>query len=189
MFPWPLIHGIAAPQWWSPDPRAIFVLDGFHVSRSLARTIRSGKFAVTSDRDFHGVITGCATTGDRRGKTWLMPDMIAAYSELHRLGHAHSVEAWQGDRLVGGTYGVAIGAFFAAESMFFRERDASKVALTRLVQHLTARQYELLDIQQLTDHTASLGAIEIRRAVYLRRLARAVCQPVTFGKITPDATT
>ncbi len=186
LFPWPLIHGIDAPQWWSPDPRAIFELEGFHVSRSLARTLHRGKFRVTSDLDFRGVITGCATAGDRRGKTWLVPDMIAAYHELHRLGHVHSVEAWQGDRLVGGTYGVAIGAFFAAESMFFCERDASKVALTHLVRHLDSRGYELLDIQQLTEHTARLGAIEIPRRIYLRRLANAVKRPVTFGEITTD---
>ncbi len=183
MFPWPLIEGIDLPQWWSPNPRAIFELDRFHISRSLARTLRGGKFMVTTNRDFSAVIAGCGTAGDRRGHTWLIPEMIAAYSELHRLRHAHSVEVWQANRLVGGTYGVAIGGFFAAESMFFLERDASKVALAYLVRHLNQRGYQLLDIQQLTEHTTSLGASEIPRDAYLRRLAEAIDRPITFGVI------
>jgi leucyl/phenylalanyl-tRNA---protein transferase len=184
LFPWPLIHGLEEPQWWSPDPRAIFELDSFHISRSLARTLRSGKFRVTSDRDFNGVILGCATSGDRQGQTWLSDEMIAAYTTLHERGSAHSVEVWQGDRLVGGTYGVAINGMFAAESMFFRERDASKVALAKLVEHLANRGFQLLDIQQLTSHTASLGAIEIPRQEYLFRLAEATVQEVSFGEIS-----
>jgi leucyl/phenylalanyl-tRNA---protein transferase len=183
LFPWPLIHGVDEPQWWSPDPRAIFELDGFHVSRRLGETLHSGRFRVTSDQDFAGVIHGCATAGDRRGKTWLTPEMIAAYQELHRLGHAHSVEAWSGEELAGGVYGVAIGGFFAGESMFFRQRDASKVALFHLVQHLQERGYQLFDIQQLTDHTASLGAVEISRAEYLPRLAAALQRPIEFGEL------
>jgi leucyl/phenylalanyl-tRNA---protein transferase len=183
LFPWPLIEGLDEPQWWSPDPRAIFELDGFHISRSLARTIRNGKFTVTSDQNFLGVLAGCATAGDRCGHTWLTDDMIAAYDRLHRLGHAHSIEAWHEGQLVGGTYGVAVGACFAAESMFFRHRDASKVALAKLVEHLRVQGYTLLDIQQLTDHTASLGAIEIPRDEYLRRLAQAFDRPTSFGTI------
>jgi leucyl/phenylalanyl-tRNA--protein transferase len=111
--------------------------------------------------------------------------MIAAYCRMHELGHAHSVEVWHEEKLAGGTYGVAIGGLFAAESMFYRVRDASKVALAYLVAHLRARGYHLLDIQQLTPHTASLGAIEISRVEYLRRLARAIEAPVTFGDQLP----
>jgi leucyl/phenylalanyl-tRNA---protein transferase len=184
LFPWPLLEGIDEPQWWSPEPRAIFELDSFHISRRLAQTLRGGKFKVTSDRDFTGVIRGCSTAGDRRGKTWLTSDMIDAYENLHRLGHAHSVETWLGGELAGGVYGVAIGRFFAAESMFYRKRDASKVALAHLVRHLIARGCLLLDIQQLTPHTASLGAIEISRRQYLRRLAVAIDSPGQFGELT-----
>lgn len=183
IFPWPLIDDCPEAQWWSPDPRAIFELDGFHTSRRLAATLRSGKFHVTSDCDFAGVIHGCATAGDRVEKTWLSPEMISAYQRLHELGHAHSVEVWQADQLAGGVYGVAIGGLFAGESMFYRLRDASKVALAHLVRHLHERGYALFDIQQLTEHSASLGAIEIPRDEYLRRLVTAIDLPVTFGKI------
>jgi leucyl/phenylalanyl-tRNA--protein transferase len=184
LFPWPLIEGIDEPQWWSPDPRAVFELDSFHVSRRLAQTLHSGKFTVTSDRDFAGVIRGCATAGDRRGKTWLTAEMIAAYEELHGLGHAHSVESWLDSELAGGVYGVAIGGLFAAESMFYRRRDASKVALAHLVRHLRDQGYKLVDIQQLTPHTASLGAAEIPRLQYLRRLAAATDSLTQFGQLT-----
>jgi leucyl/phenylalanyl-tRNA--protein transferase len=169
--------------WWSPERRAIFELDAFHISRRLARTLRSGPFKVTSDRDFAGVIRGCATATGRRGNTWLTPAMIEAYCRMHALGHAHSIEVWQNHRLVGGTYGIAIGGLFAAESMFYCARDASKVALAQLVAHLSARGYLLFDIQQWTPHTGSLGAIEIPRDDYLRRLARAIELPVTFGEL------
>jgi leucyl/phenylalanyl-tRNA---protein transferase len=153
------------------------------VSRRLNDTLRSKKFRVTSDRDFAGVIRGCATSGDRTGHTWLSPEMIAAYENLHRFGHAHSVEAWQDDQLAGGVYGVSIGGLFAAESMFFRQRDASKVALYYLVTHLRSRGYRLLDIQQLTDHTASLGASEIPRAQFLERLAVALEHKASFDSL------
>ena len=204
--------------WWSPDPRAIIELDGLHVSRRLERTIRSGKFHVTLDQNFAGVIQGCATAGDRTNNTWLTPAMMQAYNLMHTLGHAHSVEVWlplppaslraaeegRGEgalklqhkgqaaltpnpspkgrgELVGGTYGIAIGGLFAAESMFHLERDASKVALAHLASHLSARGYQLLDIQQLTPHTASLGAKEITRDDYLRRLAQAIASPIKFA--------
>jgi leucyl/phenylalanyl-tRNA--protein transferase len=179
IFPWPFSDGELA--WWSPDPRAVIEFDRFHVSRRLARTCRSGRFTVTCDRDFAGVIAGCATAGRRRGRTWLTPPMQAAYQDLHRLGHAHSVEVWHEGGLAGGTYGVAIGGAFAAESMFYRVRDASKVALVHLVRHLTLRGYQLLDIQQWTEHTGSLGATVIPRRLYLKRLAHALELPVTFG--------
>ncbi|HZZ29019.1 MAG TPA: leucyl/phenylalanyl-tRNA--protein transferase [Pirellulales bacterium] len=185
LFPWPLIDGVEEPQWWSPDPRAIFELNGFHVSRRLGETLRGGRFTLTGDKDFSGVIRGCATVGDRHNHTWLTPEMIAAYEQLHRLGHAHSVETWSGGELAGGVYGVATGGLFAAESMFFRQRDASKVALFHLVQHLRRRGYCLMDIQQLTDHTASLGAVEIPRMEYLERLAEALELQVEFGTLEP----
>jgi len=158
--------------WWSPDPRAIFELDGLHVSRRLRRTIRSGGFRVTINRDFAGVIRGCAE--GREDGTWITPDMIDAYETLHRMSHAHSVEVWHGDSLAGGVYGVAIGGFFAGESMFTNVRDASKVALVHLVDRLRERGFQLFDIQFLTDHTKNLGAIEIPRVEYLRRLRRAL---------------
>jgi leucyl/phenylalanyl-tRNA--protein transferase len=136
---------------------------------------------VQFDQDFAGVIRGCATAPGRRGQTWLTPRMIRAYVRLHRLGHAHSAEVWREGRLVGGTYGVAIGGLFAAESMFYRESDASKVALVHLVDRLRQQGYALLDIQQLTPHTAALGATEIPREAYLRRLRAALAVPVTFA--------
>jgi len=180
IFPWP-VGDIDWPMaWWSPDPRAIIEPDRFHVSRPLRRTCDSGRFTVTLDRDFVGVIRGCATAGDAVGKSWLTKKMIAAYIRLHRLGHAHSVEVWQEKKLAGGAYGLAIGGLFAAESMFHRVTDASKVALVHLVEHLKHRGYVLLDIQQLTPHTARFGAVEIPRREYLARLAATIDMPVTF---------
>jgi leucyl/phenylalanyl-tRNA--protein transferase len=184
IFPWPIISGCRQVQWWSPDPRAIFELDRFHVSRRLERTCRSGRFEVSCDRDFAGVIAGCATAGGRARMTWLTAEMIAAYRRLFELGHAHSIEIWRDGRLVGGTYGVAVGGLFAGESMFHLERDASKVALAHLLRHLRQRGYRLFDIQELSSHTASLGAIEIPRREYLRRLAEVVDCPITFGAAT-----
>jgi leucyl/phenylalanyl-tRNA---protein transferase len=181
IFPWPIFDGTDINVWWSPDPRAIFELDAFYVSRRLARTCRAGGFHATCDRDFAGVIEGCATSSGRRHNTWLTPAMIEAYIQLHQMGHAHSVEVWCGDRLVGGTYGVTLGGLYAGESMFHRQRDASKVALAYLMRHLRARGYSLFDIQQTTEHTVSLGAVEIPREAYLRRLADALRLDVTFG--------
>jgi leucyl/phenylalanyl-tRNA---protein transferase len=182
IFPWPM-GDIDWPMcWWSPDPRAIIEFERFHVSRRLQRTCQSGHFTVTLDRDFAGVIRGCGTAGDRRDNTWLTKKMINAYIRLHRLGHAHSVEVWQNDQLVGGTYGVSIGGFFAAESMFHHIRDASKVALVHLLEHLKHRSYDLLDIQILTPHTARFGAIEIPRSEYLARLAAALNKPIFFAE-------
>jgi leucyl/phenylalanyl-tRNA--protein transferase len=182
IFPWPMWDD-KPMAWWSLDPRAIFEFDSFHVSRRLMRTLESGRFAATCDHDFAGVIAACATAGDRAGNTWLTRSMMDAYTELHRLGHAHSVEVRCRDQLVGGTYGVAIGGLFAAESMFFLERDASKIAIAYLVTHLKARGYKLVDIQQWTPHTGRLGAVTIPRTEYLRRLADAVRMPVTFGNV------
>lgn len=183
IFPWPFSGPSSDEQlaWWSPDPRAIFELDGLHISRRLARTCRSGKFRVTCDQAFAAVMEGCATAQQRRFGTWLNPEMRAAYQKMHELGHAHSIEVWHEGRLAGGTYGLALGGLFAAESMFYRVRDASKVALVHLLAHLNARGYELLDIQQLTPHTESLGAVEIPRRAYLARLAQALESNASFG--------
>jgi leucyl/phenylalanyl-tRNA---protein transferase len=180
IFPWPMDHDEPV-LWWCPDPRAILPLDGFVASRRLLRRIRSGEFQITSDRAFRDVMLGCACGPGREDGTWIIPEMIEAYTLLHELGHAHSIEVWKAGKLVGGTYGVAIGGLFAAESMFFRVRDASKVALYWLVQHLKSRGYQVLDVQQWTPHTGSLGVIEITRRKYLDRLAQVVELDVTFG--------
>ncbi len=169
VFPW---FGEGDPiLWWSPDPRAVFELDAFHVSRRLRRTIRAGKFRLTFNAAFPAVIRGCA---DRPDGTWITPAMIAAYERLHRLGAAHSVEAWAGETLAGGIYGVVVGGLFAGESMFARVTDASKVALVHLVERLRDRGFRLFDTQVLTEHTARLGAVEIPRRVYLTRLKEAL---------------
>jgi len=181
IFPWPMEEAGAAVPWWSPDPRAIVEFDRFHVSRRLARTVRSGRFEISLDRDFEGVIRGCAEAPDRRGQTWITREMIQAYTGLHRLGYAHSAEAWREGRLVGGVYGVAIAGLFAAESMFYHMTDASKVALVHLVEHLRQRGYRLLDIQQLTPHLARMGATTIARTEYLLRLREALQADVDFG--------
>lgn len=180
IFPWPIGQLDSPVAWWSPDPRAIIDLDRFHVPRRLRRTCRSGRFDVTRDRDFDGVIGGCATGPGRAGGTWITDEMIEAYTRMHRLGHAHSVEVWHEGRLAGGVYGLAIAGLFAAESKFYRVRDASKVALVHLVEHLRGRGYKLLDVQQFTPHTGQFGAIEIPRRRYLNRLAVALDKPATF---------
>jgi leucyl/phenylalanyl-tRNA---protein transferase len=168
--------------WWSPDPRSVIELQssapeksvygGLHVSHRLARTIRSGKFRVTINQCFTRVMRSCGEQRD--GGTWVTAEMLAAYSEMHRLGHAHSVETWYGDELAGGVYGLAIGGLFAAESMFYRVTDGSKVALAALVSRLRERKFALLDVQMKTPHTERMGAVNITRAEYLRRLRKAV---------------
>jgi leucyl/phenylalanyl-tRNA--protein transferase len=163
--------------WWSPDPRAVFEIDRFHVPRRLARTMRSDKFQLTINRAFGRVIRGCA---DRLEGTWITVDMIEAYERLHRMGHAHSVETWRDGRLVGGLYGVAINGFFAGESMFSRVSDASKAALVFTIEHLRRLGFLLFDTQFLTEHTARMGAIEIPRTEYLERLQRALQSPLQF---------
>ncbi|MGB6043652.1 MAG: leucyl/phenylalanyl-tRNA--protein transferase [Pirellulales bacterium] len=181
IFPWPVFENDALLAWWSPDPRAIMEFDDVIVSRRLKRTCRTGKFTVSSNRDFTGVLRGCATSQDRSGNTWIVPSMMKAYQDLHAEGYAHSVEVWQGDRLVGGTYGVSIGGAFSAESKFYRVSDASKIALVALIRHLQRRGFELLDIQQLTEHSQRLGATEIPRQQFLHRLSLAQQLPVSFG--------
>jgi leucyl/phenylalanyl-tRNA--protein transferase len=163
--------------WWSPDPRAVIELSGLHVSRRMARTLRSGKFFLTLDAAFAQVIEGCA---DRAEGTWITAKMMRVYAELHRLGHAHSVEAWQDGELAGGVYGLALGGLFAGESMFTRRRDGSKAALVHLVEHLRQRGFTLFDVQYANDHTTRLGAVEIPRAAYLARLKDALARDVRF---------
>lgn len=176
IFPW----SVCPISWWSPDPRAILELDQFHVPRSLGRTLRQGRFRVTRDEDFAGVIAGCAASAPGRRTTWIQPEFIDAYRELHAQGHAHSLECWLEDRLVGGVYGVAIGGLFAGESMFHRVPDASKVALYHLVQHLRVRGFHLFDIQMITPITRQFGAVSIPRREYLQRLAVAIECPCQF---------
>lgn len=176
IFPWTT----GPTTWWSPDPRAIFELDQFHVSRSLASLLRKGTFQITRDRAFTEVMQGCAAPAKGRRETWISTEFIAAYARLHQEGHAHSIECWQADKLVGGVYGVALGGFFAGESMFHRASNASKVALFHLVQHLRERGFLLFDIQMVTPITGQLGATTISRAEYLKRLAEAVSRECAF---------
>ncbi len=152
--------------WVEPKKRGILPLDGFRLSRSLAKRIRADTYRVTVDTAFADVVAACAEPGPRRTETWINGQIERAYGELFARGYAHSVECWEGDRLVGGLYGVRLGAAFFGESMFSRARDASKVALGHLVARLRTGGFTLLDCQFITDHLASLGAVEIDRAAY-----------------------
>ncbi len=163
--------------WVDPRRRGIFPLDGFHISRSLARRLRQDPFQVTLDADFSGVMRGCAD----RTVTWINAPIMSLYAELHHRGHAHSIELWDGKALVGGVYGVTIGAAFFGESMFSRRRDASKIALAWLVDHLAQSRFRLFDTQFLTPHLASLGALEVPRSQYRAMLADALAQHAQFG--------
>lgn len=165
--------------WVEPKRRAILPLNGFHLSRSLRKTIVAEKFRVTADADFAGIIRLCAEAEPDRPETWISEPIEQVFLELHRQGHAHSIECWQEGRLVGGLYGLALGRAFFGESMVSRARDASKVALAWLVARLKAGGFTLLDCQFQTDHLASLGAIEISRTAYLGLLASAVGGAVT----------
>jgi leucyl/phenylalanyl-tRNA---protein transferase len=176
IFPW----SVNPITWWSPDPRGIFELDQFHVPRSLARIIERGTFTVTRNQAFAEVIKQCAVPGPGRHGVWITPEFVAAYTQLHHLGHAHSVECWHDGTLVGGIYGVAAGGLFAGESMFHRVNNASKVALHHLIQHLRERRFVLFDIQMVTPATEPLGAIEISRHEYLARLTQALAVNCSF---------
>lgn len=156
--------------WWSPDPRMVLFPGEFKVSKSLAKVMRSDKFSVRFDSAFGEVIAGCAAPRAPGGGTWIVPAMQQAYTRLHALGVAHSVESWQGGTLAGGLYGVALGRVFFGESMFTRATDASKVALAALVEKLRQDGFELIDCQQQTRHLASFGARPIPRADFVRRL-------------------
>ncbi len=182
IFPWPLSDGHAhVLAWFSPDPRAVLELDSLHVSRRLRRRLRSGQFQVSFDTDFAAVVAGCAKPRGPDDDTWITPAMAAAYGRLHEIGYAHSVEVWQQGELVGGLYGVALGGFFSGESMFCRERDASKVALAYLVDRLQERRFVLFDVQQTTPHLRSMGATEISRHEFLSRLKKSLDQPVSLS--------
>lgn len=166
--------------WWSPEPRAVFDIATFHVSRRLERLIRQGVFTVTFDRAFREVMEACAEPRSSGEETWISPEFIEAYTNLHRLGHAHSVETWLNGRLVGGVYGVAVGGLFAGESMFHRVDNASRVALTALMRHLHRRGFRLFDSQVMTPATERMGVMQISRNEYLQRLTELVDLPVSF---------
>jgi leucyl/phenylalanyl-tRNA--protein transferase len=177
LFPMPL-GGRGPLGWWSPDPRAVVPLDGLRVTRSLRRSIR--RYEVRVDTAFEQVVEACGDPGRPHG--WITPEIRAAYTRLHRLGWAHSIEAWSRDdgTLAGGLYGVAIGGLFAGESMFYRVADASKAALAAIAPYLERRGYTLFDVQWTNAHTRRLGAIDIPRSDYQERLAEAIKLPVTF---------
>ena len=174
----PMAESAATDEIYLVDPqrRGVLPLDRMHVSRRLARSFLAGGFEVRIDHDFAAVLAACAD----RPETWINGEIALLYRELHRLGHAHSVEVWQEGALAGGLYGVELGAAFFGESMFSRRRDASKFALIALVARLNAGGFRLLDTQFVTDHLASLGAIEISRAAYHRTLDAAVARPARF---------
>jgi leucyl/phenylalanyl-tRNA--protein transferase len=174
IFPW---YSRGQPiLWWSPDPRAVLAPEEMKVSRSLAKTIRNRGFDTRIDTAFRDVIRACGSSELRPGGTWLSPEMRAAYMKLHELGYAHSVETWLGDALVGGLYGVCLGAMFFGESMFSVERDASKVALKRLCDELIGRGVRLIDCQMATPHLLSLGAELIPRREFVLRLSELVAE-------------
>jgi leucyl/phenylalanyl-tRNA--protein transferase len=188
IFPW--FDATSPILWWSPDPRLVLEPQRLHVSRSLGRTIRRGRYRVTADTAFERVIRRCAATArpGQRG-TWITDEMVEAYLRLHRLGFAHAFEAWDGDALAGGLYGVSLGAAFFGESMFADRPDASKVALVRAVEWLSSRGVTLVDCQVRTEHLVSLGAHEVQRRTFLARLARALEAPTLRGpwRLDPPA--
>ena len=160
--------------WWSPDPRGILPLEQLHVPRRLERTIRSGKFRFTVNQAFEEVIRGCAEPAPGRQQSWIGPGFIKAYTDLHQIGYAMSFEAWHGDELAGGLYGVKVGNFFAGESMFHRVRDASSAALVFVAKTLREEGCRLFDLQMVTPHTQRFGAVEIPKQNYLMRLSTAM---------------
>lgn len=166
--------------WVRPEERGIIPLNAFHIPRSLAKTVRKGLFTVRVNTNFPGVMRGCAEPGHDRETTWINSTIFQAYTTLHAMGYAHSVEAWQGDELVGGLYGVSIGSVFFGESMFSRVADASKVSLVFLVERMRARNFRLLDTQFTTEHLERFGAINVPRAEYELLLADALSSSARF---------
>lgn len=166
--------------WYDPDPRAILPLDRFHISRSLQRKVKQGRFEIRLNSSFPDVIRACAKTGRDRWSTWISSDIIDGYIDLHKLGYAHCVETWMEGELSGGLYGVAINGLFAGESMFSIKRDASKLALVFLVKYLRRQGFTLLDIQFMTEHLRRFGAVEVSRVDYQELLAKAISLPVSF---------
>jgi leucyl/phenylalanyl-tRNA--protein transferase len=181
----PMSEGAADPEvfWVDPQRRGVFPLDRFHVSRSLRRRIRRGGYRVRLDGDFAAVVDGCAD----REPTWINADLRACYLALHARGLAHSVEIWDQDGLAGGVFGIAMGAAFFGESMFSRRTDASKLALAHLIQRLRAGGFTLFDTQFLTEHLQSLGAVEIARADYRAKLAKALVLPADIKALPETA--
>lgn len=171
IFPW---YGDDAGPilWWSPDPRAVLLPGGMHVSKRLARRLRRNEFHFTADKAFPQVIEACAAPRPNSRGTWITPNMQRAYIELHHQGRAHSIEAWQAGELAGGLYGVAAGNYFSAESMFTKARDAGKAALAHLVNRIAPGKYALIDCQVPNPHLASLGAIELPRAEFLNLISQ-----------------
>jgi len=175
IFPW--FNGDDPLLWWSPDPRMVLYIGELHVARSLRRVIASGRFRVTMDVAFREVMDGCAQPRPGQDGTWITPEITDAYTRLAALGYAHSVEAWEDGTLAGGLYGVALGRMFFGESMFARQRGASKVAFAALVRQLERWRFQLIDCQMATSHLASLGAREIARAEFLTHVHRLVSDP------------
>lgn len=175
IFPMGMPEGDLA--WFSPDPRGVLPLEGFHLPHGLARALKKNRFELRYDTAFEAVMRACA----EREETWIDEEIVRSYVELHRLGFAHSVEAWREGTLAGGLYGVSLGGAFFGESMFHRETDASKVALCALVERLRERRFALLDLQWVTPHLATFGAIEIPRREYLSRLRKALALPCEFA--------
>jgi leucyl/phenylalanyl-tRNA--protein transferase len=174
LFPMAERRGDPTLYWVSPEKRGIIPISYFHVPRRLARTVRSGRFTLTADKAFQEVMLACAAPAPGREETWINSEILRLYTALNAGGHAHSIECWQAGELVGGLYGVRLGAAFFGESMFSRVRDASKVALVHLLQGLRRGGFVLLDTQFITAHLAQFGAIEIPREQYLTRLADAL---------------
>jgi leucyl/phenylalanyl-tRNA---protein transferase len=172
--------------WVEPEQRGVIPLDGFHISSRLKRTVRSDQFIVTVNRAFNEVIDGCAAPRMGRENTWINRRIRNLYTALHRLGHCHSVEAWEGDQLAGGLYGVSLGGAFFGESMFHRARDASKVALVHLVARLIAGGFVLLDTQFVTEHLRGFGAVEVPRRRYRNELDVALLHAGNFAALPID---
>lgn len=160
--------------WWSPDPRMVLFPEDFRITRSLAKTLRNGRHEVRVDTEFRAVMEACAAPRDGQDGTWITTTMMDAYSRMHDLGHAHSVETWIDGQLVGGLYGMAVGRVFYGESMFTRVRDASKIALAHLVALVVAKGFGMIDCQMVTNHLASLGARPIAREEFSARIAELV---------------
>ena len=172
----PMAEDASSPDlfWVAPEKRGILPLDGFHISKSLRKTLKQHRFSIRIDTDFEAIIEGCATEGEDRDSTWINPPIRRLYGELFRRGFVHTVEVWDGSELVGGLYGLSLGAAFFGESMFHRATDASKIALAHLVDRLNAGGYLLLDTQFVTAHLSSLGGIEVPREIYEAQLADAL---------------
>lgn len=183
IFPW--FNEDEPPLWWSPNPRMVLYPEHIKVSRSLGKRLKRGDFELTLDRCFDQVIHSCASLREHTTGTWITPAMETAYNELHQRGYAHSVEAWQDGKLVGGLYGLALGGLFFGESMFSRATDASKAALVFLARHLHARGFRLIDCQVYSAHLASLGAQPIPRASFLQELAAHSNRPLKFMDADP----